>query len=365
MDVNSTSTDISINSSNLDNFTRALLVGKMTTITLPTIYLFVFLVGLPSSLLALWMSVFRPGDRGRTHPRTSTSIYVLNLAAVDFLYVVFLPLQIVYHFGGNHWPFGRFLCHLMTTLLYLNTHCSIFFLTCVSVDRYLAVVRPQTARNLRTPRVATGACVGVWSFVLLLTGPLHAVSLVHSVPELSITTCYDVFPKSDKVVTFFQAYCIVFFIVVFLAPFSTTVFCYLSVIRTLLTGGGPQGKGSRVRRRAIQLSIVVLLTFIICFAPCNLVLITHSLLHRTQGQSGLYGVYKLCLALSSLNTCFDPFVYYLVLRDFRRRIAAFLCPWLVKEDDSSTQQDGMLHHRTQEVESSMSTNRGNSSSTVI
>ncbi|XP_061405738.1 P2Y purinoceptor 8-like [Lethenteron reissneri] len=342
MDGNSSSGGGSLNISKLDNFTRALLTGRLTTVALPTIYVLVFAVTLPSSVAALLMRgtrSFKPGA-GRAADAAAaaagrrpspTSIYILNLAAVDLAFVIFLPLQIAYHYGGNHWPFGRFLCHAVTALLYLNTHCSIYFLACISVDRYLAVLHPHGFHRLRSGRFAAGACAATWALMVLATAPLHAVDLTRRVPELGVTTCYDVFPKSDAVVTFFQVYCVVFFLVIFLLPFCVTVFCYVSVIRELAKGGGGGsggtagggGGGAKVgnfRRRAMRLSAVVLLMFVTCFAPCNCVLLAHALLNWIRGSSGLYGVYRLTLAFSSLSACLDPFVFYFSSYEFRRAV---------------------------------------------
>ncbi|XP_032820068.1 S-geranylgeranyl-glutathione receptor P2RY8-like [Petromyzon marinus] len=334
----------SLNISKLDNFTRGLLTGRLTTVALPTIYVLVFAVTLPSSVAALLMRgtrSFKPGA-GRAAAAAAaagrrpspTSIYILNLAAVDLAFIVFLPLQIAYHYGGNHWPFGRFLCHAVTALLYLNTHCSIYFLACISVDRYLAVLHPHGFHRLRSGRFAAGACAVTWALMVLATAPLHAVDLTRRVPELGVTTCYDVFPKSDAVVTFFQVYCVVFFVVIFLLPFCVTIFCYVSVICKLAKGGGGAAgaaaaaaaaaggcaKVSNFRRRAMRLSTVVLLMFVTCFAPCNCVLLMHALLNWTRGSSGLYGVYRLTLAFSSLSACLDPFVFYFSSHEFRRAV---------------------------------------------
>uniref|UniRef100_S4RGR6 G-protein coupled receptors family 1 profile domain-containing protein n=1 Tax=Petromyzon marinus TaxID=7757 RepID=S4RGR6_PETMA len=297
----------SLNISKLDNFTRGLLTGRLTTVALPTIYVLVFAVTLPPG-------AGRAAAAAAAGRRPSpTSIYILNLAAVDLAFIVFLPLQIAYHYGGNHWPFGRFLCHAVTALLYLNTHCSIYFLACISVDRYLAVLHPHGFHRLRSGRFAAGACAVTWALMVLATAPLHAVDLTRRVPELGVTTCYDVFPKSDAVVTFFQVYCVVFFVVIFLLPFCVTIFCYVSVICKLAKGGGGAA-------RAMRLSTVVLLMFVTCFAPCNCVLLMHALLNWTRGSSGLYGVYRLTLAFSSLSACLDPFVFYFSSHEFRRAV---------------------------------------------
>ncbi|XP_032820069.1 proteinase-activated receptor 2-like [Petromyzon marinus] len=312
------------NVTTLSEETRQMLTGSLTTVVLPCIYLLVLAVGLPAHATALWVFLFK------TRTRTASNVYMANLAAVNLLYVLFLPLQIAYHFRGNDWPFGRPLCHVFTQLLYTNTHCSTFFLTCVSVDRYLAIVRPLHARHMHGVRRAALVTAGIWVLTLVMLSPVQSINLLHHVQELNITTCYDVFPKEEGVVTFFLVYCVVFVAVNFFVPVCITVFCYASIIRALTKaklGSCSDGRNNEDIRKGIQLSVVVLVTFVLCFAPNNCVLLAHALLHWTKKNSDLYGIYKLMLAFSSLNTCFDPIVFYFVSSEFQARVLSALACW--------------------------------------
>ncbi|NXJ77496.1 APJ protein, partial [Trogon melanurus] len=112
---------------------------------LPTIYLLVFLLGTAGNGLVLW-TVFK-GGRDR---RRSADTFIANLAAADLTFVVTLPLWAAYAWLGYHWPFGTAACKVSSYLVFVNMYASVFCLTGLSFDRYLAIVRPLATAKLRS-----------------------------------------------------------------------------------------------------------------------------------------------------------------------------------------------------------------------
>ena len=79
----------------------------------------------------------------------STGVYLVQLAASDLLFTLALPGRITYYPLDFSWPFGEGLCRLTAFILYVNTYGGVYLMTCVSVDRYLAVVRTHRCPQLR------------------------------------------------------------------------------------------------------------------------------------------------------------------------------------------------------------------------
>lgn len=81
-------------------------------ILLPAVYTIVFVLGIPLNaavILKIW----------RTRPSLSrNSIYMVNLAIADFLYVMSLPLLIFNYANHDYWPFGEFACKLVRFQFY-------------------------------------------------------------------------------------------------------------------------------------------------------------------------------------------------------------------------------------------------------
>lgn len=137
-------------------------LGSSTVLT-AIISLTVFIVGLTGNTLAIYV-VLRYAKM-----KTVTNIYILNLAVADELYIVGLPFLTTQNVL-SYWPFGSFLCRVVMTADSMNQFTSIFCLTVMSMDRYLAVVHPIRSTKWRHPRVAKVVSAAVWivSFIVVL-----------------------------------------------------------------------------------------------------------------------------------------------------------------------------------------------------
>ncbi|XP_058403690.1 G-protein coupled receptor 183-like [Diceros bicornis minor] len=99
----------------------------------------------------------------------STGVYLVHLAVSDLLFTLALPGKITYYVLDFSWPFGEGLCRLTAFIFYVNTYGGIYLMTCVSVDRYLAVVHTHQRPRLRNAGRARLVCVAVWALAFLQT----------------------------------------------------------------------------------------------------------------------------------------------------------------------------------------------------
>ncbi|XP_055454393.1 proteinase-activated receptor 2 [Psammomys obesus] len=301
----------------IDEFSTSVLTGKLTTVFLPVIYTIVFVIGLPSNGMALWVFLFRTKKK---HPAV---IYMANLALADLLSVIWFPLKIAYHLHGNNWIYGDALCKVLIGFFYGNMYCSILFMTCLSVQRYWVIVNPM-GHPRKKANIAIGVSLAIWLLIFLVTIPLYVVKQTVYIPALNITTCHDVLPEEVLVGDMFN-YFLSLAIGVFVFPALLTASAYVLMIRTLRSSAMDE-HSEKKRRRAIRLIVTVLAMYFICFTPSNLLLVVHYFLIRTQSQSHVYALYLVALCLSTLNSCIDPFVYYFVSQDFRDHAKnALLC----------------------------------------
>ncbi|NXB25089.1 PAR2 protein, partial [Rhagologus leucostigma] len=301
----------------VDEFAAEVLKGKLTTVFLPIVYIFVFIIGLPSNAMALWVFFFRTKKK---HPAV---IYMVNLALADLLFVVWFPLKISYHLNGNNWLFGEGLCKVFVGFFYGNMYCSILFMTCLSVQRYWVIVNP-IVHSKKKSEIALGISIAVWILILLGTIPLYLVNQTAYISNLNITTCHDVLPENVLAHDMFN-YFLSLAIGLFLIPAIITAVAYILMIKTLSASIVDVSTGKK-RKRAIKLIIVVLSMYLICFTPSNVLIIVHYSLLKAYGQSHLYVWYITSLCLSTLNSCIDPFIYYYISKDFRDNLKyALLC----------------------------------------
>lgn len=153
--------------------------GSSTLMT-AVIYLVVFAVGLTGNTLTIYVML------RYAKMKTVTNIYILNLAVADELYIVGLPFLTTQNVL-SYWPFGSFLCRVVMMADSMNQFTSIFCLTVMSIDRYLAVVHPIRSTKWRHPRVAKVVSAAVWAVSFVVVLPVVIFSDVQvGAPHISI-----------------------------------------------------------------------------------------------------------------------------------------------------------------------------------
>lgn len=271
------------------------------TLVVPLVCLFAFFIGLPSNLLAFWVLLFRT----KKHPST---ILLINLTICDLLLLLVLPFRIIYHFLGNNWTFGEPFCRVVIGLLYGNMYGSVVCLALIAVDRYIALVHPFGAKMFRSNKNSVCMSVLVWIVVLAAVGPLLASQQSYKIIDLPLTTCHDALPKEQQE-KYFLPYFAVLFSICFLLPLLVVLFCYSAVLHTLMA------EGQRFAH-AIRVTVLMLMVFVVCLLPCNILM----LLHYSNSAFDLYVPYQIALSFSTFNSCFDPFIFYYVSKDFRKKL---------------------------------------------
>ncbi|XP_018619768.1 cysteinyl leukotriene receptor 1 isoform X2 [Scleropages formosus] len=134
----------------------------------PTCYLLIFVVGLVGNAFSFYyfVAMYR-----KMRSFTSMTLYLVNLLVSDFMLVCSLPFRASYYLTDT-WVFGDAVCRIMSYVFYINMYSSIFFLTALSVMRYLAVTRPYRYVYLQKSRGAWAVCLFIWLFVSLASIPL-------------------------------------------------------------------------------------------------------------------------------------------------------------------------------------------------
>ncbi|XP_032070321.1 proteinase-activated receptor 3 [Thamnophis elegans] len=287
-----------ISSLKVNNVTMEYLTSSLSVKMLPAIYIAVVLIGVPANVATLWMLFFRIRS-------VRTAIFYTNLAISDFLFCIMLPFRIAYHLNGNNWIFGEGMCRIMTAVFYGNTYCSTLLLTGISISRYVAIVHPFTFRTLPKKFLATLTCCVVWTVVFLYMLPLIIMKQSYRLDQLNIITCHDVFNVCETMLPFQHYYYIFLAVFGFMIPLCIVIFCYISIIQTLKAY-------EQKWFWYIKVSLLVLSIFAICYIPSNVILIAHHLNYYYRSKDNLYFFYLITLCLSSLNSCLDPFLYFMM-----------------------------------------------------
>ncbi|KAM4732867.1 cysteinyl leukotriene receptor 1 [Anableps anableps] len=262
----------------------------------------------------------------RTYRQSSPfHVYMMNLAMSDLLCVMTLPLRVLYYVRKGQWEQGDFLCRISSYFLYVNLYCSIYFMTVMSVTRFLAIVFPVQNLRLVTMNRARLVCLGIWIFSSFASSPF-LMSGQSIDPVTNKTKCFE--PpehKSDRLPKLQALNCFAL-VVGFVLPFLIILICYAGIVRTLLSRTPAARRQQNSASKAIKMIIIVLLTFLVSFMPYHIQRTIHlSFLSRKSTCSEQTIMHKsvvvtLCLAAS--NSCFDPMLYFFSGEVFRSRLSS-------------------------------------------
>ncbi|XP_069839190.1 lysophosphatidic acid receptor 4-like [Dendropsophus ebraccatus] len=230
--------------------------------------------------------------------RSPTIVYMKNLAITDLLLACTIPLKI-YSYTVDQSKISMevqfWICNIFGSFLLLNMYGSIFLLTCISFDRYLAVCFPLRSQRFR--QKAAWICVGVW--VLNITSCV--VSYVRYTDSYANSSCLDGRPpfvtKTEPTIGAVG--------IGFLIPLGVIVISSAAMLRSMeqsqVVQDGLVNKLKVIRMLATNTTI-----FLLCFLPYHLVLF----IYQFMDNCILEEAYQFTLLTACWNTVLDPFAYY-------------------------------------------------------
>lgn len=285
---------------------------------IPVVYCLVCAVGLLGNSLVVFTIV------RHVKMRTVANIYILNLALADGLFMLglpFLAVQIALH----RWPFGHFMCRLVMVLDGINQFTSVFCITAMSVDRYVAVAHPIRSSQWRTPNLAKIVCAVLW---LLSFIPVIPMAIYSGVGD-TMDVCTLIWP--EPIFVWNTSFVVCAFVVGFALPFAIISLCYILMLvklkTTLVSRHSPESASSEKKMTGMVVTIVVV--FAICWLPfytINICVVFMSIPHHIS----LRKLFQFTVALSYINSCVNPILYVCLSESFGRAFQAMLCPKLVQ-----------------------------------
>jgi Epstein-Barr virus induced gene 2 len=146
-------------------------------------------------------------------------------------------------------------------------------MTCLAVDRFVAVVLPLRYTRLCRARTIRYVCVGVWVLVLVQTLPLLSVTMTRAEPD-GTTTCME-YPNFENGAVEGLPYVLIGAVVMgYAVPVATILCCYLVLLwkLRLVTRSRVGGRGHRSSRSQKATGVIagVVLVFVVCFSPYHI-----------------------------------------------------------------------------------------------
>ncbi|XP_071396662.1 B2 bradykinin receptor [Centroberyx affinis] len=253
-------------------------------------------------------------------PCTVADVYLGNLAAADLVMMTCLPFWAVTIAQGYQWNFGEALCKLVNVAISMNYYCSVLFLVLVSVDRYLALVKPMSPSRLRRAAWAKRVCLGIWTLGFLLSLPVLFFRTVTYVPDPGVDACILAYPHPAWSVQ----HNITRNVLGFLVPVLVVTYCSRHIVAALNDGRARRIPGVRAERKATYLVLAVLAVFLFCWTPYQVMRFLDTLDYFQVTPGCLWGhILDIGIQLSTYlaysNSSINPFLFVIVGKHFRKR----------------------------------------------
>ncbi|KAK4882878.1 hypothetical protein RN001_006197 [Aquatica leii] len=266
--------------------------------------------------------------------RTVTNYFLMNLSTADLLLSTLnCFFNFIYMLQG-HWQFGSWYCTINNFIAYVTVAASVFTLTGISCDRYLAIVHPLHPRMSKTSSLVIIIFIWITSMVSAFPCLLYSTTITYRYKNKSRTACILVWPDgqpTDSSMDF--AYQVVFLVLTYVVPMVLMICCYTAMGK-VLWGSHSIGEMTqrqldsiKSKRKVVRMFILVVLIFALCWLPYHGYFIyTHydrQVLYSKYVQHVYLGFYWFAMA----NAMVNPLIYYWMNARFRQYFRTAICGW--------------------------------------
>uniref|UniRef100_A0AAY5ECW4 Si:dkey-148a17.5 n=1 Tax=Electrophorus electricus TaxID=8005 RepID=A0AAY5ECW4_ELEEL len=249
-----------------------------------------FAVGTPGNLLVVW-TILR-----HVKQRSHTVLLILHLAVADLLALATLPLWI--YSLARSWVFGEVTCKAVVYLVHVCMYASIFLITVMSVERFLAVRYPLKMLRWKAEKVMAFTLPGAWGLRLgdRADGTQHCLfSEYDSVNLEIICKCLETLTG-------------------FLVPFLILAVCYCRIATQLR-------QMQRTKPKSTFLITAVVVAFTLCWLPhhvLNIVMVVQDVAACQEEPTDFLEILVLVSgALAFISSSMNPILYAFTARNLQ------------------------------------------------
>ncbi|XP_072886312.1 probable G-protein coupled receptor 25 [Hemitrygon akajei] len=286
-------------------------------ISISVLYYLIFLIGSLGNIFVIINMAFKEKKRRRL-----VDTFVINLAVADLIFVFSLPLWASSAGNNHHWTFGNELCKISSYIIAVNKYSSIFFLTCMSIDRYLAIVKMLDFKHLRTQNYAMTISFVIWFASMLLAIPSAYFRKLIPAQDDEIRCTED----SDSY--FYRGFYLFAICLTFILPVIVILFCYCSILNRLRVHYEYNNKVLQRRENSLKIIFAIVSGFVLSWLPFNIFKTISLCLEFSNVNMSCWAIVNHCLAIASclafVNSCMNPIIYAFLDRNFRLRAHRFL-----------------------------------------
>ncbi|KAL2084638.1 hypothetical protein ACEWY4_020156 [Coilia grayii] len=281
----------------VDNFITLLVFGV------------IFALGvMGNSMVITVLARSKPGK-----PRSTTNIFILNLSVADLSYLLFcIPFQSTIYMMPT-WVLGAFICKFIHYFFTVSMLVSIFTLSAMSVDRYIAIVHSRKSSSIRVAKHALVGVVIIWILSLAMAAPVAHHQILFETSGNN-TFCWEVWQNQ----THKKIYVVCTFVFGYVLPLLLISFCYAKVLNHLHKKLRNMSKKSEAsKKKTAQTVLVVVVVFCLSWLPHHIVHLWVEFGQFPLNQASFwFRVTAHCLAYS--NSSVNPIIYAFLSENFRK-----------------------------------------------
>ncbi|KAM4751364.1 tachykinin receptor 3a [Anableps anableps] len=306
-------------------------------------YSSVLAVAVFGNLIVIWIIL------AHKRMRTVTNYFLLNLAFSDASMAAFNTLINFIYAAHGDWYFGEAYCKFQNFFPVTSVFASIYSMTAIAVDRYMAIIHPLKPRL--SAKVTMGVIVSIWSLAVVLAFPLCYFSTTRARPHRTI--CYVAWPRmaDDPFM-----YHIIVTVLVYVLPLVVMGITY-TIVGVTLWGGEIPGDSSdnyhgqlRAKRKVVKMMIIVVVTFALCWLPYHVYFIATGLNKQLMKWKYIQQVYLSVLWLAMSSTMYNPIIYCCLNSRFRAgfKRAFRWCPFIKVSSYDELELRSIRLHQTRQ-----------------
>ncbi|XP_053856791.1 substance-P receptor [Vidua macroura] len=288
-------------------------------------YALIVVVAVVGNAVVMWIIL------AHKRMRTVTNYFLVNLA---FAEAAMAALNTVVNFSyavHNEWYFGPAYCRFHNFFPIAAVFASIYSMTAIALDRYMAIIHPLRPR---LSAAATKALIGlIWLLALLLAFPQGYFSVTAELPGRLV--CLVEWPEPGGAMSG-KTYHFSMTVLLYLLPLLVIGCAYAAVGRTLWASAIPGDSSDRyheqvsAKRKVVKMMIMVVCTFALCWLPYHVYFTLQYLQPQWYLQSFIQQVYLAVMWLAMSSTMYNPIIYCCLNDRFRVgfKHAFRWCPWV-------------------------------------
>ncbi|KFV41550.1 Substance-P receptor, partial [Tyto alba] len=267
-------------------------------------YALIVVVSVVGNVVVMWIIL------AHKRMRTVTNYFLVNLAFAEASMSAFNTVVNFTYAIHNEWYYGLLYCKFHNFFPIAAVFASIYSMTAIALDRYMAIIHPLQPRLSAT---ATQAGIGIISFAVRLYSRATAFSNRKVLEGQRLTA--EAWKRSG------YHFCMT--ILIYFLPLLVIGCAYTVVGITLWASEIPGDSSDRyheqvsAKRKVVKMMIIVVCTFALCWLPYHIYFTLQYFNPEWYLQKFIQQVYLAIMWLAMSSTMYNPIIYCCLNDRFR------------------------------------------------